>query len=219
MKHLALLAGADGEGLSKRFGSLSIGELREKDIEPLAIASLLSRIGTADRVEAQADMMSIVNAFDISRFGRSTAKFDPADLEKINGQIIQDMPFDSVEDRLLAAGVVGDAIFWKTVRGNITTVGEAKTWWDICTSEIMPVIESSEGTNAAAALLPPSPIDASTWNGWTNAIAAETGAKGKGLFMPLRLALTGLDAGPELAPLLSLMGRTRILARLHGAAA
>ncbi len=219
MGHSALLAGADGEGLSKRFGSLSIGELREKDIEPLAIASLLSRIGTADRVEAQADMMSIVNAFDISRFGRSTAKFDPADLEKINGQIIQDMPFDSVEDRLLAAGVVGDAIFWKTVRGNITTVGEAKTWWDICTSEIMPVIESSEVTNAAAALLPPSPIDASTWKGWTNAIAAETGAKGKGLFMPLRLALTGLDAGPELAPLLSLMGRTRILARLHGAAA
>ncbi len=219
MGHMALLAGADGEGLSKRLGSLSISELRSKGIEPVAIASLLSRIGTADPVEAQANMTSIINGFDISRFGRATAKFDPAELEKVNGQIIQDMPFDIVKEQLEASDVGGGALFWETVRGNINVVGEAKTWWDICTSNIVPIIESREVTNAAAVLLPEGPLDASIWKAWTTAIAAKTGTKGKGLFMPLRLALTGRDSGPELASLLAIMGRDRVFARLNGVSA
>ena len=219
MGHLALLAGADGEGLSKRFGSLSISELRTKGIEPTAIASLLSRIGTADPVEAKTDMTSIINGFNISRFGRATAKFNLAELEKINSQIIQDMPFDLVKDQLAASDVGGGEIFWETVRGNITFVGEAKIWWDICTGKILPIIASREVTKAAAVLLPAGPVDASIWKMWTTAIAAETGIKGKGLFMPLRLALTGRDSGPELASLLAIMGRDRILARLNGVSA
>ena len=216
MGHMALLAGAEGEGLSKRLGSLSIGELRSKGMEPVAIASLLSRIGTADPVEAKTNMTCIIKGFDISRFGRATAKFDLAELEKINGQIIKEMPFDIVKDQLAASDVGGGALFWETVRGNITVVGEAKIWWDICTSEITPVIDSKQVTKTAAVLLPAGPIDASIWKMWTTAIAAETGIEGKGLFMPLRLALTGRDTGPELAPLLAIMGRDRILARLNG---
>ena len=216
MGHVALLAGVDGESLSKRLGSLSINELREKGIESLAIASLLSRIGTADPVKAEADMVSIISGFDISRFGRATAKFDPAELENLNGQIIQDMSFDSVKEQLILAGVDCDELFWETVRGNITFVSEAKVWWDICTGKIMPVIESKDVTNAAAALLPTGPLHASIWKEWTNAITVETGVKGKGLFMPLRHALTGRNSGPELAPLLAVIGRERILARLNG---
>ena len=219
MGHMALLAGADGEGLSKRLGSLSINELREKGIESVSIASVLSRIGTSDPVEAQADMADIIAGFDISRFGRATAKFDIAELEKINGQIIQDMPFYNVKDQLAAVGVDCDGLFWETVRGNITVVSEAKAWWSICTAEIIPIIESSEVTNAAAALLPAGSLDASMWQEWTNAIATQTGVKGKDLFMPIRLALTGRDAGPELAPLLTIMGRERIRARLNGVSA
>ena len=216
MAHMALLAGASGEGLSKRLGSLSIDELRKKGIEPVAIASLLSRIGTSDPVVAQADIKSIINGFDISRFGRAIAKFDPAELDKINSHIIQDMPFDIVKDRLAESGVGGGALFWETVRGNITVVGEAKTWWDICTGEIVPVLESNLVTNAAALLLPEGLIDDSIWKVWITAITAETGIRGKELFLPLRLALTGRDVGPELAPLLAIMGRERILARLNG---
>ena len=219
MGHMALLAGADGEGLSKRLGSLSIGKLRSKGIEPVAISSLLSRIGTADPVEAQGNITSIIAGFDISRFSRATAKFDLAELEKINGQIIQDMPFELVKDQLATLEVGGGSVFWETVRGNITVVREAKTWWDICTGEIVPVIEAIDVTNTAAILLPAGPIDASIWKVWTTAIAAETGIKGKGLFMPLRLALTGRDSGPELASLLQIMGRDRILARLKGVSA
>ena len=124
-----------------------------------------------------------------------------------------------VKDQLASSDIGGGALFWETVRGNISVVSEAKIWWDICTGEIVPVIDLNEVTDAAAVLLPAGPIDASIWKAWTTAIAAETGIKGKGLFMPLRLALTGCDSGSELAPLLEIMGRDRILSRLNGVAA
>ena len=160
MGHLALLAGADGEGLSKRLGSLSIGELRQQGIEPTAIASLLARIGTADPVEPCADLDAVVAGFDISRFGRATAKFDPAELARLNAMIIKDLPFGAVQGRLAAAGVGGDALFWDTVRSNGVVIEDAKLWWDICVNEIEPVITAAAVTDAAAASLPDGPLDA-----------------------------------------------------------
>ena len=112
--------------------------------------------------------------------------------------------------------MTGNAEFWLTVRGNLATVDEARVWWDICTQPITPVIEAPAVTNAAAALLPAGDLDSQIWSPWTKSIAAETGVKGKGLFMPLRLALTGRDAGPEIAPLLAIMGRDRVINRLQG---
>ena len=216
MGHLALLAGADGEGLSKRLGSLSIGELRNDGIEPAAIASVLSRIGTADPVEARASLQDVVGGFDISRFGRATAKFDPSELARINSQIVQELSFDAVNARLDRLGITGGKDFWDAVRGNITRLDDARLWWDICTGEITPVIVAEVVTNAAADLLPDGALDASIWKDWTAAISAQTGAKGKALFMPLRLALTGREAGPEIASLIGIMGRDRVLERLRG---
>jgi len=216
MGHVALLAGADGEGLSKRLGSLSIGELCQTGIEPCAIASLLARIGTADPVVPHSQLSAVVDNFDLGRFGRATAKFDPAELAKLNSQIVQELDFSNVDARLAAIGVAGNEAFWQAVRGNIATVNEAKIWWDICVQPLVPVIDASPVTNAAAALLPEGGLDSSIWAAWTKSIAAETGLKGKGLFMPLRLALTGRDAGPEIAPLLAIMGRDRVIARLRG---
>ena len=216
MGHLALLAGADGEGLSKRLGSLSIGELRNDGIEPVAIASFLSRIGTADPVEARASVQDVVGGFDISRFGRATAKFDPSELARINSQIVQELSFDAVNARLDRLGITDGKDFWDAVRGNITRLDDARLWWDICTGKITPVIVAEEVTNAAADLLPDGALDASIWKDWTAAISAQTGAKGKALFMPLRLALTGREAGPEIASLIGIMGRDRVLERLRG---
>jgi len=216
MGHLALLAGADGEGLSKRLGSLSIGELRNDGIEPAAIASVLSRIGTADPVEARASLQDVVGGFDIGRFGRATSKFDPSELARINSQIVQELSFDAVNARLAGLGITGGKDFWDAVRGNITRLDDARLWWDICTGEITPVIAAKAVTNAAADLLPDGALDASIWKDWTAAISVQTGAKGKALFMPLRLALTGREAGPEIASLIGIMGRDRVLERLQG---
>ena len=216
MGHVALLAGADGEGLSKRLGSLSIGQLRDEGTEASALASLLARIGTADPVVPTADMAAIIGGFDLSRFGRATAKFDPAELAQVNARIVQQLDFDAVSPRLSDLGVREDADFWMAVRDNLSSVAEAADWWQVCTTPITPVIEAAEVTTAAAGLLPDGDLSSDIWGSWTKAVAAETGAKGRGLFMPIRLALTGREKGPEIAPLLAFIGRERIVARLRG---
>ena len=216
MGHMALLAGADGEGLSKRLGSLSIAELRNNDIEAMSIASLLARIGTSDPVVPTAQMARIIVGFDITRFGRATAKFDPAELAQVNAKVVQELTFAAVAERLDAVAVGGGEPFWMAVRDNLSGVGEAGDWWQICTQPITPVIESANVTSAAADLLPDGDLEASIWQDWTKAIGAVSGAKGRGLFMPLRMALTGREKGPEIAPLLAFMGRERVLARLRG---
>ena len=219
MGHVALLAGADGEGLSKRLGSLSIGQLRGEGTEAKSLASLLARIGTADPVVPQAAMQDITEGFDLSRFGRATAKFDPAELAQVNARIVQQLSFADVADRLASAGVDGGEAFWMSVRDNLSTVAEAGDWWQVCSAAITPVIEAAEVTDAAADLLPEGEISADIWQPWTKSVADATGAKGRGLFMPLRLALTGREKGPEIAPLLAFIGRDRIISRLRGESA
>ena len=216
MGHMALLAGADGEGLSKRLGSLSIAELRDNAIEAMSIASLLARIGTSDPVGPTADMARIIDGFGITRFGRATAKFDPADLAQVNAKVVQGLTFSAVAERLDAIAVGGGEPFWMAVRDNLSGVAEAGDWWQICTQPITPVIDSANVTTAAADLLPDGDLEASIWQDWTKAVGAVSGAKGRSLFMPLRLALTGREKGPEIAPLLTFMGRERVLARLRG---
>ena len=216
MGHMALLAGADGEGLSKRLGSLSIAELRNNDTEAMAIASLLARIGTSDPVVPTADMAMVIDGFDITRFGRATAKFDPAELAQVNAKVVQELPFATVAERLEAAAVGGGEPFWMAVRDNLSDIGEAGDWWRVCTQPITPIIDSAAVTDAAADLLPEGHVEAAIWQDWTKAVAAASDAKGRGLFMPLRLALTGREKGPEIAPLLAFMGRERVLARLRG---
>ena len=215
MGHVALLAGADGEGLSKRLGSLSIGQLRGEGTEATALASLLARIGTSDPVVPSASMATIIDGFDLSRFGRATAKFDPAELAQVNVRVIQQLDFAVVADRLAALDIGGGEAFWLAVRDNLDAVDDVASWWQVCTAPLAPVIEAAEVTNAAADLLPDGDLS-DVWGDWTKAVAAATGAKGRGLFMPIRLALTGQARGPEIGPLLPFIGRERIMARLRG---
>lgn len=216
MGHVALLAGTDGEGLSKRLGSLSIAELRDDGTEPMSIASLLARIGTSDPVVPTSSMENVINGFDIGRFGRATAKFDPTELGQVNARIVQSLDFLSVAERLASLGVEGGDAFWIAVRDNLNLVSEAVDWWQICVAEITPVMDAPDVTAKAAELLPAGELGPDMWQDWTKAITTETGVKGRGLFMPLRLALTGREKGPEIAPLLPFIGRERVVARLQG---
>ena len=216
MGHIALLSGGDGEALSKRLGSLSIGELRNDGIEPLAIASFLARIGTADPVIPRNQLLSIIESFDLGKFGRATAKFDAFDLAKVNSQIVQSLSYDFVKPQLDEIGVTCNPDFWLAVRGNIMKVNEAKLWWSICKQPLTPVISSPNITNTAADLFPDGEFNPKQWSEWIASIAAKTGVKGRDLFMPIRLALTGHNAGPEMALLLANMKRERIIKRLQG---
>jgi glutamyl-tRNA synthetase len=215
--HLPLLVDAVGASLSKRLGSLSIGELRASGIEPMTVASLLAALGSSDAIEPRRTLAELVASFDISHFSRSTPKFDPEELKRLNARLLHATPFEDVAQRLAALGLESvDTAFWNAVRGNLARLDDAAIWWRVVHGATVPLIEDAVFSRGAAELLPPEPWDGATWKHWTEAVKASTGRKGKALYHPLRLALTGRDSGPELAALLPLIGRAKAGARLRG---
>jgi glutamyl-tRNA synthetase len=211
--HFSWLLDAEGAGLSKRIGSLSLADLRAQGYEPMALNSLLARLGSADPVEPHLAPADLVTGFDLTRFSRAPARLDPHDLDLLNARILHAMDFAAVRDRLPAGATEA---FWLAIRGNIGKLAEAADWWPVVSGEIEPIIENESLLHTAVAILPEGPIQESTWKVWTTAVSASTGAKGKSLFHPLRLALTGQEKGPEMQKLLPLIGRDQVVARLQG---
>ncbi len=216
--HHSLMVGPGGEELSKRAGALSLGETRAEGIEPLAVLSLLARLGTSDPVEPFAGMEPLIAGFDLAKLGRAPVHFDPAELRALNARLLGTLPYAAVADRLRALDVGGGVAFWDAVRPNLHVLGEARDWWQVVEGPIVPAVEDADAdlVAQAAALLPAEPWDDATWPAWTKAVQAATGRKGRALFRPLRLALTGREHGPELKSLLPLIGRDRAQARLRG---
>ena len=215
--HQALLVGADGGKLSKRTGSLGIAELRDEEgIEPMAIMSLLSRIGTSDPVDAFADVDGLLEGFDLGKLSRSPARFDPEELKRVNAKLLHTMPYAEAQPRLAMLGADGGEAFWNAVRPNLERLDDAKAWMTLVEGPVTPVIEDAGYAAAAAEHLPAGTLTGDSWGEWTNALKAATGRKGKDLFMPLRLMLTGEPRGPEMAVLLPLLGRDTVLKRLQG---
>ncbi len=213
LAHHSLLIGADGQALSKRLGALSIAGFREAGLEPMAVVSHAALVGTSDAIEPHRTFAELVELFDLSKISTAPGRFDLEELHGLNAKLLHQLPFEDVADRL-GASRAGGAAFWDAVRGNLTLLSDAEVWWQIATGDIKPVIEDAAVTSQAASLLPAEPWDLSTWNRWTDAVKAATGAKGRALFHPLRLALTGRDAGPELKFLLPFIGAERARARL-----
>ncbi len=210
--HHSLLIGADGAGLSKRLGSLSITAMRENGLEAMAVVSHAALLGTSDSIHPYADYKELVDGFDLAKLSRAPARFDEAELNHLNAKLLHMLPWDAVKDRL----GYGNEAFWLAVRGNLGKLSHSKTWYEIISNRINPVVndEDREFVRNAAKSLPAEPWDSSTWKTWTDALKLATDRKGKQLFMPLRLALTGLDHGPELAALLPLIGRQKVMDRL-----
>ena len=217
MAHTPLLVGADGASLSKRLGSLGMGELRTRGVEPLAICSLLAKLGTSDNVEIRESLDQLSAEFEFAKIGRAPARFDDADLMNLNAALTHVMPFDQAEARLNAIDPsAANEAFWDLVRENCQTVEDAARFVPVAFGDIEPLVddEDREFISTAAELLPAGDITAETWGTWTAALKAQTGRKGKGLFMPLRKALTGMERGPSVGDMLQLMGRERALKRL-----
>lgn len=217
--HINLLTTTSGEGLSKRLGHLSLTSLREAGLEPQAVASLAVLVGSAESVRAVADLDELARLIDFDHISRSPAKFDENELYNLNARLIHDMPYEAVKARLAAMDADGGEAFWLAIRGNLAKVVDAAGWWVVVRGPITPVIVDRVFADGAGDLLPPAPWDMTTWKTWTEAVKEATGIKGKALFMPLRLALTGMEHGPELAALLPLIGPERARARLSGVAA
>lgn len=216
--HHSLLVDKDGQALSKRLGSLSIEGLRDAGLEPMAIASHVALLGTSDAIEPETTLDALARHIDLAHISRAPARFDIEELRALNGRLLHKLDYPTVADRLVALGVTGGEPLWLAIRGNLVTLADARDWQRIVSGPIAPVIEDAAFCAQAAALLPPEPWSDATWSAWTNAVKQTTGAKGRALFHPLRLALTARETGPELKHLLPLIGRDRALARLSGQA-
>ncbi len=207
--HHSLLTGPAGEALSKRLGVLSIRQLRERGVAPMALLSLMARLGSSQPVELMDRPEDLLAGFDPGTFGSAPTKFDENDLFPLTAHVLQRTPLEKVEDRIRAAGVP-DALaerFWLVVRDNITTLDEMDAWWRMFRDGAEPEIaeEDREFIAEAMALLPEGPYDGESWGKWTAEVKEKTGRKGKGLFMPLRKAVTGQAHGPDMSQVLPLM--------------
>jgi glutamyl-tRNA synthetase len=213
--HAALLTGADG-ALSKRLGSIGVSEFRDRGIEPIAVKALLARLGTSQPVEPVTSDTPLIEGFDIANLGRATARFDEADLERLNAAILHHMPHSAVAGRISLTEAE-----WNAVRGNIASVAEAEQWKAVIRGPVTKPAQPDEDRAylaTAADALASLPFDAGVWATLTEALKASTGRKGKALFAPLRLALTGQSNGPDMAALLPLIGRDEALERLRACA-
>jgi glutamyl-tRNA synthetase len=217
--HHNLLTTGTGEALSKRTGALSVASLRESGLEPMTVASLAVLTGTSENVVAAPSMSDLSKAFDISATSKSAAKFDPEDLNALNRDLLRQMPFDEVRDRLIALDILGDhaEAFWIAVRGNLEKLVDATTWWRVVRQgpEALPEFSEQDRDYVRKAfdMLPAEPWDSGTFKVWMDQVKEATRRKGKALYAPIRLALTGLHSGPELADLLPLLGPEGIQAR------
>ncbi|MAM62743.1 glutamate--tRNA ligase [Maritimibacter sp. UBA3975] len=211
--HHSLLTGPQGEALSKRLGTLSLRDLRAAGVEPMALISLMARLGSSQPVELRGSIDEVVEGFDLSAFGSAPTKFDERDLMPLTAHINAAKPFDMVADDIRALGVPDDLAprFWEVARENITTLNDLEGWWVLCRDGAEPLIEDEDREMIATAmpLLPEPPYDDTTWKTWTDDVKEATGRKGKGLFMPLRKAVTGMTRGPDMSSLMPLLQKVR----------
>lgn len=216
--HPPLLTGREGK-LSKRLGSLSSRELKEQGIEPMTIASLLARLGTPDPVVACRSLEELAEHFDLTHFGRAQPHFDAEDLFKLNPRILREMSLEEINFRLNARNEPKiSAALWAAVAPNVSKVADVAEWEALCASDRVFDLPDEDRAfcRAAAEYLPAEPFDEKTFGIWTSAVKEKTGKKGRELFHPLRLALTGREEGPELKMLLPVLGRAKTLKRLQG---
>jgi len=213
--HYSLLTGAEGEALSKRLGSLSIQELRDQGFEPLAVLSHIAKLGAAEAIEAARSVEELIEAFDLGKLGRAPARYDPADLGRLNAAVLHQMSYADAKARLAALDCDLGEAFWVAVQPNLARFSDVEEWAGVVRGPVEALIDDPAFAATAAEVLP-SVLDADAWGVWTGKVKTATGAKGRALFLPLRRALTGRDQGPDMAALLPLIGRERALARLTG---
>lgn len=206
--HHSLLTGAKGEELSKRIGALSLKDLREGGVAPEALISLMARLGSGVPV-GLASLDELAQAFDLGQFGASPTKFDAEDLWPLTRERNQALPFAAVAERIAALGVPEDQAerFWRVASQNITRLDDLADWWRIFSEGAEPQIDPEDADFVARAmtLLPEGPFTDATWGEWTAAVKEATGRKGKGLFMPLRKAVTGQAHGPDMSDVMPLL--------------
>jgi glutamyl-tRNA synthetase len=215
--HEALLVAAEGK-LSKRLGSYGAEHLRDEGVGPMALLDVLARIGTSQPVEPLASLEELAATFDFSTFGRAPAHFDAHEVELVNARLLHHLDYAAVAEQLPKEATEQD---WLALRGNLERLADFASWFAVLHGEIdPPELGHDERLLVKDAAILAEKLDwaAEPWRSLTGELKQTSGKKGRELFHPLRLALTGRESGPEMAPLLAAMGKDRAVRRLEAAA-
>lgn len=214
--HLSLISVKNQE-ISKRVGGFDIERLRNKGIESMAINSFLAKLGTSDPIQYRFTLEELINEFSLTKFSKAIANYDIAEVERINTKLIHNMPYNQIKNKLDDIGMQDcNMEFWEVIKHNLNTLQDVKIWWQICHVKLKPTIIDLTFTKQISNLLPQGKWDIHTWDKWISDVKSTTKRTGKDLFVPIRLALTGQEHGPELKYLLPLLGSTKTYARLNG---
>ena len=212
--HHPFLTDENGKGFGKRLGSLSIEKLRDTGFESLTILNYLLSVGTSSNISSETDVTKLINNYNISNISNSSPKFSIEVLKLLNKEILQKYTYSDVKNKFLDLGIHADNDFWIFVKNNINFFSECLEWYNIIKTEKSFYTEDKEFLKDAADLLPKEPYTIDSWDEWILEINKKTGKKGKDLFMPLRMALTGKAKGPELKFLLPLLTKNNIMKKL-----
>ncbi len=216
--HLALVKAMEGK-ISKREGGFDVKTLRHQGFEAFAVVNLLSQIGTSDPVKIYKNYDELIANFDFSKFSKSSTNYDLTELETVNQKLLQTLDFQDIKPRLDEINLSEvDEDFWQIIKANINFLHEVKKWWEICKKPFRfnNAAHDQDFLKLAASLLPQDTSDKECWNKWLAEIKKNTDRKGKELFLPIRLALSGEEHGPEIKSLVNLIVREEILTRLAG---
>lgn len=215
--HISLLKNKV-EKISKRIGGFDIKNIRDNFIDPMSITSLLAKMGSSDSIEAVKTMEQLIDSFDISKFSLSAVNYDFAELKQVNHKLLSSLTYLEAQPRLSKFNAEFSEEFWNFIKSNINTIDEAYTWWKICYEPIAPEVNENDKNFLLqiSDILPTENWDLSTWDNWIAKVKTITDRSGKSLFMPIRIALTGRDSGPELKNLLVFIGQQEVTKRLRG---
>lgn len=218
--HLPLISGEQGENLSKRLGSISLRNFREDHLDPMSINSYLAKLGTSEEILPFITLEDLTTTFDISKFGHASPRFSVEMLKRVNEKLLHLMPYAIAKQKLENLGyTMIDESFWQTYQSNLLVIDDIKKLYDICYGTITPIKQDGSFIATALETVPETPWDEATWSTWSSHIKEKTGLSGKALFMPLRLALTAQEHGPEMKKIILAIGRDRAIQRLKEAQA
>ena len=207
--HHSLLTGPGGEALSKRLGTLALKDLKLAGIEPMAILSHLSKIGTSNTTDLQTSISDLIHDFDLTKFGSSPTKFDIKNLTPLTAKFLKTLSYEDIKKDLDLFGVEKkiQKTFLSIAKENINCKSDIETWWKICSEGPTPIISEADKEFVALAIkmLPAKPFDENTWSSWTKEVRNKTGRSGKNLYLPLRKALTGKEYGPDMSTFMPLL--------------
>jgi len=222
--HHGLLLGQDGSKLSKRSGSHAVSHLRTEGLLPEALVQAMARIGHPNLPEELHGPDMLARHFEAEHISTSSVRWSDENMWRWHERLLHALEpeklaellkpsFENVADEMLLG-------FAGLMRGNLERVEDSRNYCRIL-DVAAALVEGMDEVNTSGraffeqALESWNGLSKPDWKSWTTMVREKTGRKGKELFLPLRVALTGMMHGPEMSHVVDFLGRAGVASRLE----